>query len=231
MTVSTRCVTSLGCAPSRGVSTNVIAVTRDRAGTDALREGPRLRLVHRARQGDRVLAVRREAARHHDRARPHGLDVPAIAAERHRAGPGLHRPQLREAGHEDVPDLLRRVARPDRAGGLPADAAEPDPGAEVRGAGTGQLQQRQRGLRDRAAVERLRPLVAARGDGRLLAGERYDVLRRRDRQGTGGARHVGPAGGTGRDRVPLRRRGQHRRHVAHPGRTRTRTGRRRADRA
>ena len=65
----------------------------------------------------RLLPVLGEAARHHDRARPHGLHVPVLGRlERS----GLHRPQQRAGGDQDVPAADESPVPSRRAGSAAA---------------------------------------------------------------------------------------------------------------
>ncbi len=106
-TTITKCIASApGCAP-----VNAVQVTAKRQRGHRLRAGVRHQLDDHRRQGHRLPAVRREAARHPDRARPHGLD-----------DRGRHAEQARQRAHRhhDLPELPRRGHGPGRPDGAAA---------------------------------------------------------------------------------------------------------------
>ncbi len=158
------------------------------------------RVPHDHAQGARpgVLAVRRRAARRDDRARPHRVDVPEQQAHtgegRHQRvheddgpDPRLRRPGGAAAGAERGPGLHRRDVVLQRHEEVPG--RQPAVQRQRR-----YLQLRERRLRARAAVERLRDerrqpeqLLAAHVDDQLRPGRRRYRVRRGDRRRLRGA--------------------------------------------
>ena len=76
ITVETKCVTAIpGCSIAAG-TVNAISVHATSNVKTVFAKIARPRLIHGARDRDRLLSVLGQAARHHARARPHRLDVP-----------------------------------------------------------------------------------------------------------------------------------------------------------
>ena len=189
-TITTKCITSIpGCDPVNAV------VVVESAPTKTFFAGV-LGINAFSAQGnlDGVLAVRREAARHHDGARPHRLDVPQVGRQQRS---GVHRPRERPRGDEDVPRL---PGSHDPAGGSGGAAARFRPAATRAPRRSPQHPAANTAYKTNSQYPVVAPLRRLLGQGRssssspprrrdqLRQGERLHRLRDRAREGAEGAR-------------------------------------------